>query len=100
MNLPLLEKLGKARHRQRGGARPWWTAKQGRLQPLFVPILPKRPRDSRYFGFVGDTLDGSEANRTTTGDLPQPRPTSSLNLRTSLVLRTDNLLAGKRYSLS
>src|ERR1700721_2555163 len=29
-----------------------------------------------------------------------PRPTSNLNLRTSLVLRTDNLLAGKRSSLS
>ena len=29
-----------------------------------------------------------------------PRPTSNLNLRTSLVLRTDNLLAGKQPSLS
>jgi hypothetical protein len=45
-------------------------------------------------------LDGSEANRTTTGDLPQPQAHFNLNLRTSLVLRTDNLLAGKRSSLS
>src|ERR1700687_1210720 len=45
MHLPLLVKLGKVRHRQRGGASPWWTAEQGRLQPVFVPILPKRPRD-------------------------------------------------------
>src|SRR6202795_5003272 len=37
MYLPLLVKLSEVWHRQRGGASPWWTAEQGRLQPLFVP---------------------------------------------------------------
>jgi hypothetical protein len=40
-------------------------------------------------------VDGSEANRATAGNLPQPRPTENFNRRTSLILRTDNLLAGK-----
>src|SRR5436190_11267109 len=73
MHLPLLVKLGKIRQWQRGEANPWWTAKQGRLQPLFVPILPKRPPDSRRFGSLQILMDGSEANRTTAGDLPQPQ---------------------------
>src|SRR5579863_510658 len=73
MYLPLLVKVGKVRHRQNGGARPWWTAEQGRLQPLFVPILTKRPGDSRRFGSLQILVDGSEANRATTGDLPQPQ---------------------------
>lgn len=38
---------------------------------------------------------GAEANRATAGDLPQPQPHVNFNLRTSLILRTDNLLAGK-----
>jgi hypothetical protein len=38
---------------------------------------------------------GAEASRATAGDLPQPSPTSNFNRRTSLILRTDNLLAGK-----
>jgi len=40
MQLPLLVKLSEVWHRQHGGASPWWTTEQGRLQPLFVPILP------------------------------------------------------------
>jgi hypothetical protein len=73
MHLPLLVKLGKIRHRQRGGPSPWRTAEQGSLQPVFVPILPKRPRDSRRFGSLQILVDGPEANRTATGDLPQPQ---------------------------
>ena len=73
MHLPLLVKLGEVRHRQHGRASPWRTAEQGSLQPLFVPILPKRPRDSGRFGSLQILVDGSEANRTTTGDLPQPQ---------------------------
>src|SRR5436190_20216097 len=71
--LPLLVKLGKIRHRQRGGPSPWLTAEQGSLQPVFIPILPKRPRDSRRFGSLQILVDGPETNRTTTGDLPQPQ---------------------------
>jgi len=73
MYLPLLVKLGKIRHRQRGGASPWRTAEQSSLQPVFVPILAKRPSDSCRFGSLQILVDGSEANRTTTGDLPQPQ---------------------------
>src|SRR5271154_4744161 len=73
MHLPLLVKLGKIRYRQGGRASPWRTAKQGSLQPLLVPILPKRPRDSRRFGSLQILVDGPEANRATTGDLPQPQ---------------------------
>src|SRR5712692_6056887 len=73
MLLPLAVKVGEVWHRQRGGASPWRTAKQGGLQPLFVPILTKRPPDSRRFGSLQILVDGSEANRTTTGDLPQPK---------------------------
>ena len=71
--LPLLVKVGEVRHRQHGRASPWWTAEQGGLQPVFVPILSKRPRDSGSFGSLQILVDGSEANRTTTGDLPQPQ---------------------------
>jgi hypothetical protein len=73
MTLSLLMKVGEVRHRQYGGASPWWTAEQGRLQPIFVPILSKRPRDSRRFGSLQILVDGPEANRATTGDLPQPQ---------------------------
>jgi hypothetical protein len=45
-------------------------------------------------------VDGSEAMEQLRAICRSPRPTSSPNLRTSLVLRTDNLLAGKRSSLS
>jgi len=73
MQLQLLVKLGKIGHWQRGGASPWWTAEQSGFQPVFVPILPKRPRDAGGFGSLQILMDGSEANRTTTGDLPQPQ---------------------------
>ena len=71
MHLPLLVKFRKIRDRQRGGASPWWTAEQGRLQPVFVPILAQRPRDSGCCGSLQIVVDGCEANRTTAGDLPQ-----------------------------
>jgi hypothetical protein len=89
MYLPLLVKLSEVWHRQRGGTSPWWTAEQGSLQPVFIPSLAKRPRDSGRFGSLRIVVDGSGANRATTGDLRRPKPTSNLNLRTSLFLRTD-----------
>jgi hypothetical protein len=98
MQLPLLVKFGKIWHHQRRRANPWWAAEQGSLQPVFTPILAQRPCNSGCFCSLQIVVDGSEADRTTTGR--SPRPTSNLNLRTSLVLRTDNLLAGKRSSLS
>jgi len=73
MKLPLPMQLRKIRHRQRGGASPWWTTEQSCFQPVFVPILPKRPRDAGSFGSLQILMDSSEANRTTTGDLPQPQ---------------------------
>jgi hypothetical protein len=39
---------------------------------FFTEILPERPRDSRRFGSLQILVDPSKANRTTTGDLPQP----------------------------
>jgi hypothetical protein len=71
--LPLLVKVGEVWHRQHGRASPWWPGEQGSLQPIFVPILPKRPRDSRRFGSLQILMDGSESNRATAGDLPQPQ---------------------------
>jgi hypothetical protein len=47
------------------------------------------------FGALRVLVSGRETNRTTAGNLPQPKATSNFNLRTSLILRTDNLLAGK-----
>jgi hypothetical protein len=73
MRLPLLVKLCEVRHRQRRRASPWWTAEQSSLQPVFIPIPAQRPRDSGCFGSLQILVDGSEANRTTTGDLPQPQ---------------------------
>src|SRR5205814_988466 len=73
MALPLLVKVGEVWHRQHGRASPWWPGEQGSLQPIFVPILPKRPRDSRRFGSLQILMDGSESNRATAGDLPQPQ---------------------------
>src|SRR5260370_18479202 len=49
IQLPLPVKLSKIRHRQRGGASPWWATEQGPLQPIFVPIFPKRPPNSIAF---------------------------------------------------
>jgi hypothetical protein len=72
IQLPLLVKIGKIRHRQRGGASPWRAAEQRSLQPVFVPILAQRPRDSGSFGSLQILVNGSEANRTTAGDLSQP----------------------------
>src|SRR5579862_7384448 len=73
MALPLLVKVGEIRHRQHRWASPWWAAEQGSLQPVFVPILPKRPRDSGSFSSLQILVYGSETNRATAGDLSQPQ---------------------------
>ena len=61
-----------------GRASPWRTAEQGRFQPVFVPILRKRPRHSRSFGPLQILVNGPETNRTTAGDLPLPQTHSKL----------------------
>src|ERR1700733_16177232 len=71
--LTLLVKVGEIRHRQHRRASPWWAAEQGSLQPVFVPILPKRPRDSGSFSSLQILVYGSKTNRATAGDLPQPQ---------------------------
>jgi hypothetical protein len=72
MHLPLPMKVGEVWRRQHRPASPWRTAEQRSLQPIFVPILPKRPCDSRRFGSLQILVEGPEANRATAGDLPQP----------------------------
>src|ERR1035438_9505661 len=76
MQLPLLVKFGKIWHHQRRRANPWWAAEQGSLQPVFTPILAQRPCNSGCFCSLQIVVDGSEADRTTTGR--SPRPTSNL----------------------
>ena len=78
MTLPLLVKVSEVWHRQHRRAKPWRTTEQGCLQPFLVPILPKRPRQSRRFGTLQILMNGSEANRTTTGDCPQSQTHSKL----------------------
>jgi hypothetical protein len=73
MTLPLLVKVGEVWHRQHGWASPWWTAEQGRFQPVLVPILPKRPRDAGSFGPLQILMYRSETNRATAGDRPEPQ---------------------------
>jgi hypothetical protein len=72
VTLPLLVKLGEVWHRQHGRARSWWTAEQGGFESVFVPIVPERPGDSGSFGSLQILVYGSEANRATAGNLPQP----------------------------
>src|SRR5580704_11752442 len=78
MTLALLMKVGEVWHRQHRRARSWGTTKQGSRQPVLVPILPKRPRQSRRFGALQILMNGSEANRTTAGDCSQPQTHSKL----------------------
>ena len=73
MLLSLLVKVGEVRHRQHRRASPWRPTEQRSLQPVFVPLLPKRPRDSGSFGPLQILVYGAEANRATAGDLPQPQ---------------------------
>jgi hypothetical protein len=78
MTLPLLVKVGEVWHRQYGRASPWRTAEQGSLQPVFVPIVSQRPGHSGSFGPLQILVYGSETNRATAGDLPQPQAQSKL----------------------
>ncbi len=73
MALPLLVKVGEIRRHQHRRASPWWAAEQGSLQPVFVPILPERPRDSGSFSSLQILVNGSKTDRATAGDLPQPQ---------------------------
>jgi hypothetical protein len=122
IQLPLPVKLGEVWHRQHGRSSAWRTAEQGSFQPVFVPILAKRPCNSGSFGSLQILVDGSvsgvnyffrsatiifpvgkiNCRRTVPRPIEQlraiclsPRPTENFSRRTSLILRTDNLLAGK-----
>jgi hypothetical protein len=94
MLLSLTVQFGEVWHRQHRRANPRWSPEQNSLQPVLVQILAKRPLDAGSFGSLQVLVYGSEPDRATAGDLP-PRPTENFNRRTSLILRTDNLLAGK-----
>jgi len=80
MTLALPMKVGEVWRRQYRRARPWRTAEQGSLQPVFVPILLKRPRHSSSFGPLQILMNGPEANRTTAGDCPQTQTHSKLQI--------------------
>jgi hypothetical protein len=71
------------------------ATEQRGFQPVIVPLQPKRPPDLGSFGPLQVLMCGAEANRATANDCRNPSPTSNFNRRTSLILRTDNLLAGK-----
>jgi hypothetical protein len=73
MLLSLPVKLSEVWHRQHGWASTWRTTEQGSFQSVLVPILPKRPRYSGSFGSLQILVYGSEPNRATAGDLPQPQ---------------------------
>src|SRR5580698_5014328 len=66
-------KLGEVWQRPNGWPRPWRTTEQRSLQPILIPILPKRPRNSGSFGSLQILVSGSEAYRATTGDRSQPQ---------------------------
>ena len=73
MTLSLLVKVGEVRHRQYGRASPWRSAEQSGLQPAFVPIFPELPCHSCSFGPLQVLVNGSETNRATASDRPQPQ---------------------------
>src|ERR1700722_15618718 len=68
MTLTLPVKVGEVRHRQHCGASPWWSAEQGSFEPVFVPILSKRPHYTGSLGPLQILVYGSETNRATAGD--------------------------------
>jgi hypothetical protein len=100
VTLPMLVKVGEVRHRQHGGVRARPIAEQGSLHPVLVPILARQPRHPGSFGPLQIPVYGSETNRATAGYCAQPQTYLNFNRRTSLILRMDNLLAGKQSSPS
>jgi hypothetical protein len=86
MTLPLPVKVGEVWYCQHGRASPRRTAEQGTLQPVFVPIFPKRPCHSGRFGPLQILVYSSETNRATAGDLPQPQAQSKLQSKNFLDL--------------
>jgi hypothetical protein len=84
MALTLPVKIGEVRHRQHYRASAWLSAEQGSFEPVLIPLLPKRPLQSRRFGPLQILMNGSEANRTTAGDCPQPQTQSKLQSKNFL----------------
>ena len=95
MLLPLTMKVGKVGHGQHCWAATRRPTEQRGFQPVIVPLRPKRPRDLGSFGPLQVLMCGAEANRATAGDLPQPQAHFKFQSKNFLILRTDNLLAGK-----
>src|ERR1019366_5256170 len=73
MGLPLLVKLGEVRQWPNGWPRPWWATEQSNLQPILIPILPKRACHSGSFGSLQILVSSSKADRATAGDRSQPQ---------------------------
>src|SRR5579863_8301305 len=73
MLLPLTMKLGEVGHGQHRWAGARRTAEQRGLKPVIIPLRPKRPCDLGSFGSLQILVCGAEANRATSGDLPQPQ---------------------------
>src|SRR5215467_9694486 len=71
MLLPLPMKIGEVRHRQHRWATARRPTEQRRLKPVIVPLGSERPRYLGSFGPLQILVGGAEANRTTSGDLPQ-----------------------------
>src|SRR4051794_23857679 len=85
-------KVGHGQHRRPTARR---SAKQRGLKPVVIPLRPHGPCDLGSFGPLQVLVSGTEANRATAGDLPQPQAHFKLQSKNFLILRTDNLLAGK-----
>src|SRR5215471_1028385 len=94
MLLSLTVKIGEIRHGQHRRAAARRSAEQCDLKPVVIPLRSKRPRDLGGFGPLQILMCSAQANRATSGDSSQPQTHIKLQ-RTSLILRTDNLLAGK-----
>jgi hypothetical protein len=100
MQLPLRPNLAEVRHRQRCWANLWSTPEPGQPPDGRRPNLPKQPSDSGSTASLHILSHSSETNRATASICRSPRPTSNFDRRGSWILHTDNLLAGKRSSLS
>jgi hypothetical protein len=95
MLLPLPVEIGKVGHRQHRWATARWSTEQRSLKPVIIPLRPKWPRDLGGLGSLQVLMSGSRPIAQLRAIARSPRPTSNFNRRTSLILRTDNLLAGK-----
>jgi hypothetical protein len=71
MLLPLPVKIGEVGHGQNRRAAAQWAAEQRDLKPVIIPFRSERPRDLGSLGSLEVLMSRTEANRATSGDLPQ-----------------------------